>query len=375
MAAFTAASAALKAEDNNVTVVSDEAFSPYYRIRILETLSSEPAVMADVSGLPEDRYEQLDSVSAVSIDRSAHLVTLSDERVLHYDRLVIATGSSANTLRIEGSDASGILTLRTLADVEVLKSELDAGQGAAVIGGGLLGLEAAAVIARYTGHTVSVIEGAEYLLPRQLDRDSSRYLQKRLEAMKLSFVTGAKVSSFAVKNGQVSGIVLSDGRTVPCQVVVESIGVTPRAGLAAEAGLKVNRGIIINERCQTSDEDIYAIGDVAEFEGKVPGMMAVALDTGSVCGSILAGKDAAYKPAAPSVMLKVAALDVISFGSIQSEGAEVYVNENDSFRESVFVKDGIVTGACAVGTRAHFALFRSNIGRAFNDDFRLKAGL
>lgn len=377
MAAYTAASVLLKADDISVTIISGENYAPYYRTRILETLAGAEAssLMADTSAFPMDRYRLVAGVSALQIDRKAKSVGLSDGSSLEYDVLILAMGSHANLLSLENSDAEGIIAVRSLDDALSLKAMLSDAAHPAVIGGGVLGLEAAYLMHKASGLPVTVLEGFSYLLPRQLDEDSSAFLKGLLEEKGLVFETGVKISGFEEDNGHVSGIRLEGGRTVNADLVAESVGVTPNISLAATAGLSVNRGILVDEYLRTNDRDIYAIGDVAEFEGKVPGLMSTALDMGRTVGAVITGKDEVYRPASPSVMLKVAGLDVFSFGYISAEGTEKFIRSDESSYECCFVKDGILTAAVSIGTREHVALFRGGIGKPFDSAFREKAGL
>ena len=378
MAAYSATSEILKNPDSDVTVVSEEKLSPYYRTRILELLNGgdEKSLLADTSTFPSDRYHLLSSVSALSIDRKAKSVKLSDGSIKNYDVLVLANGSVANRLSLTGSDADNIMTLRSISDVLNLKEKLSEIKGPlAVIGGGLLGLEAAYAISKAANRAVTVLEGFPYLLPRQLDSASSVFLQKLLEEKGLVFATGVKIASFVKEKGRVKAIKCEDGSLVDASLVVESVGVTPSINLAAEAGLSTSRGVLVDEHCRTSDESIYAVGDVAEYNGKVPGLMSVALDMGRTAGSVIAGKDALYSVSAPSVMLKVAGLDVLSYGYVNGEGAEKFSRSNENSLECCFVKEGVLVGAIAIGTREHASLFRSSIGKDFDNAFRAKVGL
>lgn len=377
MAAYTAASVILKSDDTAVTVISREKSAPYYRTRILETLTGTDAssLMADTSAFPADRYTLITGVDAEQIDRKAKCVRLSNGSSLDYDVLVLATGSNANLLTLEGSDADGIIAVRTLEDALLLKAMLSSSSFPAVIGGGVLGLEAAYLMHKASGRPVTVLEGFPYLLPRQLDEAAAAFLRKLLEEKGLVFETGVRIRGFEKNADKVSGIILEDGRIVKADAVVESVGVTPNISLAADAGLTVDRGVLVDEHLRTNDKDIYAIGDVAEYNGKVPGLMSTALEMGRIAGEVITGKDSVYSITSPSVMLKVAGLDVFSFGYISAEGAERFTRSDESSYESCFVKDGLLVAAISIGTREHVALFRGSIGKPFDSAFKAKAGL
>ncbi len=379
IAGYNAAAGILKAVDwCTVDVFSDESFSPYYRTRVLSLLSDD-SVQEDLRIRPDikDERYRLISKHINCIDTDSKLVYSDDGSSYEYDVLVLANGAKAVSLALPGGKAGGIFTIRTVDDVYALKSWLkDHGDDTVVIGGGLLGLEAAYEIHAHTGKRVTVIETFSYLLPRQLDRDSALYLQQRLEAMGLRILCGVRTSNFLYdSDDHVTGVKCDDGFLVNADTVVESVGIRSNTFLAVDAGLEVNRGVVVDEYLRTSLEDVYAIGDAAETEGRVTGQVSAALDMARVLAANIAGNKTPYRIASPSSMLKVAGLDVVSLGNVNAEESDVIVRENGNSRCAYFITDNRLSGAVLIGTKDQFVTLKANLNKELTDDLKAKLSL
>jgi len=200
-------------------------------------------------------------VRAVSLQPGGRTVTLSDGRVLPYDALILATGSRARALPIPGADLAGVLSLRSAADAEHLKAALGPGKRLAVIGGGYIGLEAAAS-ARALGADAVVLEREPRILARVAVETLSSFFQRYHESKGVRFELGAMIEGFVGEGGRVKGVKLADGRIIACDEALVGVGAMPNQELAAEAGLKCEAGIVVDLRAQTSDPAIWAVGDV-----------------------------------------------------------------------------------------------------------------
>lgn len=283
-------------------------------------------------------------VRVASLDPVAHRFTLSDGSRVEYERLLLAMGARSFVPPCEGTDKEGVFTLRTMDDALAIRAYASpplspprAGgrKGAVVIGGGLLGLETARAL-RAAGLDVTVVEFAPYLLPRQLDAEGAEVLQSLLEAQGLHIITAGATE--AVLGGErADGVRLKarpergrgDGRVVPGELVIFSTGIRSEMALAEEAGLKVNRGVVVDGQLQTSAEDVFAAGDVAEFEGRVYGIVPAAIEQSRVAaanmvaapstGSGQAGSDT-YSGTLSSTTLKVAGAELASLGEGTAEG-------------------------------------------------------
>ena len=214
--------------------------------------------------------------------------------------------------------------MRSLDDAVAIKAYGGKVSKAIVVGGGLLGLETAKAL-RTVGLEVTVVEFLAHLLPRQLDVEGASVLQSLLEAQGLRIVTGAETESI-LGDACVRGIQMRDGRAIDADMVVFSTGIRPEIDLAKAAGLRVNRGVVVNHRLQTSVEDVFAAGDAAEFEGRVYGIIPPSIDQARVAAANMVAPDSAvYAGTLPSTTLEVAGAEVTTLGEALVDGEEYTV--------------------------------------------------
>ncbi|TIO63622.1 MAG: NAD(P)/FAD-dependent oxidoreductase, partial [Mesorhizobium sp.] len=249
----------------------------------------------------------------VAIDRDARTVT-SDHGVTEgYDRLIIATGSVPFIIPVPGKDLPGVLSYRDLDDVNAMLLAAQSRAKAIVIGGGLLGLEAAAGL-KERGMDVTVLHVMPTLMERQLDPAAGYLLQKAVEARGIKVMTKANTKAI-VGNGKVEGVELMDGTIIPATLVVMAVGIRPNIALAKDAGLEVNRGIVVDDRMQTSDPAIMALGECAEVGGHVYGLVAPLYEMARVAAAGLAnGEDRLFVHSDTPTKLKVTGIDLYSLG-------------------------------------------------------------
>ena len=250
-----------------ITMVGDEPIPPYQRPPLSKAwlkgeADADSLALKPLEFYAENAIDFRPSVTATKINRGDRTVFLSDGSTLTYDILVLATGARAIKLPIEGADLKGVLELRTAADAETLKAALGPGKKIAVVGGGYIGLEAAAS-SRALGADVVVLEREPRLLARVACETLSTFFQTYHEKHGVTFELGASVTGFVGKDGHVAGVKLADGRTVACDYVLVGVGVTPNDELAKDCGLETARGVVVNLEARTSDSAIFAIGDVA----------------------------------------------------------------------------------------------------------------
>jgi nitrite reductase (NADH) large subunit len=272
---------------------------------------------------------------------------------LAFSKLVLATGSEPIRLPLPGADLGGVLTFRTRTDVSAMLQRAGGKMRAVVIGGGLLGLEAADGLKK-AGTEVTVVHLMDRLMERQLDARSAAMLKSSLEALGIEVLLNAE--SVAVQGRRkVGGLRLADGRVLDCDLVVMAAGIRPRAGLARLADLAVNRGIVVDDRLQTSAADVYAIGECAEHRGACYGLVEPAYEQARVLASHLAGQEASYEGSLLATNLKVSGVRVFSAGDfLGAEGTEPIVlcdPERGVYRKLV-VKDGRIAGAVLLGDTA-----------------------
>ena len=251
-----------------ITLIGEEPIPPYQRPPLSKAWLKGEADADSLALKPLEFYAQnkIDfrpNVRVTAIDRQAKGLTLSDGTSLSYDIAILATGARPIRLSIPGADLDGVLELRTAADAEALKAALGPGKTVAIVGGGSIGLEAAAS-ARSLGANVIILEREARILARVACETLSTFFQTYHEAKGVKFELGASASGFAGNEGKVTGVTLADGRILACDLVLVGVGVAPNEELAKAAGLDCARGVVVNLEARTSDPSIFAIGDVAQ---------------------------------------------------------------------------------------------------------------
>jgi nitrite reductase (NADH) large subunit len=254
----------------------------------------------------------------IAIDRDASEVVSENGRRTAYDLLVLATGSLPIMLPIPGAALPGVLTFRTIADVEAMQRAADKGGRAIVIGGGLLGLEAAYGLKR-RGMEVTVLHLMPHLMERQLDPVAGAMLKQDIQRRGIKVLTNAQTEEILGSN-HVTDVVLADGRELPADLVVMAVGIRPNIELARVSGLDVNRGVNIDDRLETSEPAIYAIGECVEHRGATFGLVAPLYEMARVLAERLCGnRTAIYRPEDSATRLKVTGIDMFSSGDIYGD--------------------------------------------------------
>jgi len=270
-----------------------------------------------------------------------------------YDALLMASGARAAVPPVTGSGLKGVFVLRTLDDALAILDHLRTHAHVAVLGGGLLGLEIARAI-RSRGAEVSVVEFFDRLLPRQLDPAAAAILRHQIEKTGISVRLGA-VSREILGAAEVRGIRFESGDEVKADLVVIAAGVKPELALAKDAGLTVERGIVVDDRLRTSRPEIFAAGDVAEHQGRVYGIIPASFEQARAAACNMLGMDMPYAGTVPSNTLRVAGLYVTSAGEVNPEarGHEVLVRSvpEDGLYKKIVLKEGRLVGAIWMGTK------------------------
>jgi len=285
----------------------------------------------------------------VEQDGEAKQVSQADGQKLPYDKLILASGAHPIMPPFPGRELKGVQTLRTLDDADLIL-EVAREQGQVVcIGGGLLGLEVAGALERQ-GAQVTVLEGLDWLLPRQLDAQASAILKQKIESLGIKVIVPAMTKALHGE-GRVESVELADGQVLPADLVLVSTGVSANLELAKSAGLAVNRGVLVNEHMVTSNPDILAAGDLTEFHGRCYGLWVPAKNQGTIAGQNAAGKDASFLGDPPSTRLKVLGVDVFSIGQFSSgeEGDRLVAESRDGGYKSFLFREGKMIGSILLG--------------------------
>jgi NADPH-dependent 2,4-dienoyl-CoA reductase/sulfur reductase-like enzyme/ferredoxin len=290
-------------------------------------------------------------VTRVACD--ARDVTLATGEKLRYDRLILTSGSASLIPPIEGFGMPGTFVLREAEEAMEIRAFVQEHQcrRAVIGGGGLLGLEAGYALHKL-GLAVSVLERGEWLLRRQLDQRGSTFLHQYLETMGMDIVVQAETAA-PLGNGRVRQVLLKDGRTLPCDLLLVAVGIQPNAELARAAGLEVNRGVIVDAAMRTSTPDVFAAGDVCEFERQVPGLWPVAVEQARVAAFNAMGGQEVYRETVPVTTLKGVGIDITSIGRFDPRSEDELVIALEDISEhryrKLVIAGGKIVGAILLG--------------------------
>jgi nitrite reductase (NADH) large subunit len=312
----------------DITVFGAEPHPNYNRILLSPVLAGEQTLqeimLNDLDWYARHNITLHLGKKITAIDRIKRVVHAADGTTAEYDRLLLATGSNPILLPIPGMKLPGVLTYRDIADTEGMITATGQYKKAVVIGGGLLGLEAANGL-KQRGMDVTVVHLAEWLMERQLDRTASKLLQSSLEKKGLEFRLATQTAELvAGESGRVAAVRFKDGGSVAAELVVVAVGIRPSIELAEKAGLHCNRGIVVSDTMQTYDPRIYAVGECANHRGIAYGLVAPLFDMAKVCANHLALRGIGrYAGSLTSTKLKVTGIDLFSAGDFQgSDGSE-----------------------------------------------------
>jgi nitrite reductase (NADH) large subunit len=328
-----------------ITVFGEEPLPGYNRILLSPVLAGEMA--RDEIKLQDVEWYRRHGITlhlgrrVMAIDRGLRCVVDEEREAVGYDRLLLATGSVPIRLPIPGADLAGVCTYRDLADTEAMIAAAQPGRAAVVIGGGLLGLEAANGLAA-RGMQVTVVHRMPWLMERQLDREAAAVVQASLEKRGIRFHLDCETLAVEGREGHATGVRIKGSATllpgnevadpfIPASLVVMAVGIRPNTALAHAAGLPVDGGIVVNDTLQTNDPRIYAIGECVRHRGRSYGLVQPLYEMAKACATQLAGVCSHYyKGSIPSTHLKVTGIEVFSAGELG----------DDPRRQSLLLRDG-----------------------------------
>ena len=341
----------------DITVFGSEPHPNYNRILLSPVLAGEQElddiVLNDRQWYADNGITLLTGKTITQIDRIRRQVIAADGTKAAYDRLLIATGSNPFILPIEGKQLPGVISYRDIADTNAMIESATKDTHAVVIGGGLLGLEAANGL-MVRGMDVTVVHIMPWLMERQLDSIAGKLLQQSLEARGLKFLIGAQTQALqAGPDGRVASVLFKDGLVIPAQLVVMAVGIRPNTELAQKAGLHIDRGIVVNDTMQTYDPRIYAVGECVSHRGIAYGLVAPLFEMAKVCANHLAQHGIGrYTGSLTSTKLKVTGIDLFSAGDFMGgEGyEEVTLSDPQAgVYKKLVLKDDKLVGACLYG--------------------------
>jgi len=342
----------------NISVYTNENHLYYPRPRLYAVLSGE-AKPQEIYMFSEEWYEKRRikihlNKKVLSIETARKELLLEDRSRVKYDKLLLANGAHPFVPPIKGVEKTGVFSLRSIKDALTIKEYTKKTRKAIIIGGGLLGLEFAASL-RKLGQRVEVVEIFPRLLPRQLDQDGAAILKDRIETSGINIMLGVKTEEILGKK-TVSGILLGNRKELSGNLVLISAGVRSNIDLAVEAGIKVEKGVVVDEYLQTNVNDVYAAGDVAEFKGRVYGIIPAALEQAKIAAmNMLETEKHVYKGTIPSNTLKIVGIDLTSMGLVNPEGPQYEeikkIDKEKGVYKKIVFEQGKIVGAIILGDR------------------------
>jgi len=340
----------------DITVIGEELWGNYNRIMLSPVLSGEKS-FAEIMLHSADWYAEkgirfIAGDAAIAIDRSRKQVHTEKGEIVAYDRLILATGSKPFVPPIPGAELEGVISFRDIQDVNRMLDYCKTRQNAVVIGGGLLGLEAAYGL-KQQGMNVTVLHLMDRIMDRQLDMKASQMLKKSIEDKGIRIITEANTEELLGSDGHVNQLRLKDGTVLDAELVVFAVGIRPNKTLAEQAGLRCNRGVLVNDTMQTYDPSIYAVGECIEHRGQTFGLVEPLWGQAFICATHLAehGRLTFKAPTVPT-QLKVSGCDVFSAGNFEPQDDFEDIVLNDEKRQiykRIIIQQDKVIGAVLFG--------------------------
>jgi nitrite reductase (NADH) large subunit len=345
----------IEPEKYEITVFGSEPYGNYNRIMLSPVLASEKTVddimLNDEQWYVDNGITLHKGKNVAEIDRVARKVKAEDGTEAEYDRMIIATGSKPFVLPVPGADLEGVIGFRDINDVDLMLEASKKYRNAVVIGGGLLGLEAANGLMKQ-GMKVTVVHLMDTLMERQLDAPAGKLLKKSLEERGLKFMMPAQTEAILGED-RVTGLKFTDGSIIDADLVVMAVGIRPNFALAESAGLLCERGLVVNDTLQTFDPRIYAVGECVQHRGIAYGLVAPLFDMAKVCANHLAEHGIArYEGSVTSTMLKVTGIDLFSAGDFHGDDSTedmIFQDAASGVYKKLVIKDNRIIGAVLYG--------------------------
>ncbi|PKG23248.1 nitrite reductase large subunit NirB [Niallia nealsonii] len=356
-------------EKFEVSIIGSEPHANYNRIQLSSVLQGDTSlhdiVINDYDWYKNHHINLYSGESAIKVEIDEKTVVTDRSHKIIYDKLIMATGSNPFVLPIPGIEKTGVMTFRTIEDCEKMIESSKKFKKAIVIGGGILGLEAARGLLNL-GMEVDVVHNGTYLMQRQLDQTASRLLQQKLEEQGMNFLLG-KDSEEIVGTTRVEGIRFKDATFAKADLVVMAVGVSPNISLAKNSGITTNRGIVVNDFMETNMPNIYAVGECAEHNGIVYGLVQPLYEQGKVLAKRICGIPVdGYTSSILSTKLKISGVDVFSVGKVYEEEKAKAIkifDELDGIYKKVVIEEEKVVGAILFGDTKKSSYFLDMVAK------------
>ena len=358
-AGITAASTIKKQNPSvSLTLITQESYPYYPKPNLIEFMAGR-IKLNELFVRNFDWYENmginlLNKNRVIQINFAEKEVMLESGEVVIYDTLLIASGSKPNLPRVKGVEWVKVFTLGNLESCFSLMEKAGKGGEALIIGGGILGLEVAKALKDTSVEKVTVLEQSDFLLSRQLDKKGGELLGERIQEIGIKVIYTAKTKELVPLDSGAK-VVLEDGRELTTPVVIGCIGTSPETKYLSSSGIQVNRGVVVDKYLKTNIPDVFAAGDVAEFEGKTWGIMPAAFEQGEIAGLSMLGEKVEYQGTIPSNKLKVAGINMFSMGTINPQpdnGCTTlikYEKAKGVYKKAIFNSEGMLIGIILLG--------------------------
>jgi nitrite reductase (NADH) large subunit len=336
-----------------ITLISAETELPYYRLNLTRYIANEidknSLTIYPKSFYDEKKIKLILGVEVLEINKDSKYIQLNNGNKIEYDKLILANGAHPFVPPILGNDLKNVITVRNIKDADFLIEKMQQVKSCICIGGGILGLEVAGAIAN-CGVKVTLLEGSEWLMPRQLNKKASVILKKYIEKLGIEVRENIKIQEIVGKDS-CEGVKFTTGEILPANLVIITAGVRPNTHLVRKCGLEVNMGLVVNDHMQTSDENIFAAGDITEHYGTLYGLWNVAQFQGKIAAQNAIGMNTQFGGIPRSNVLKVLGLDMFSIGDFIPKDGGYYHYEKDTNETYInfVIRDGKILGSIIIG--------------------------
>lgn len=349
-----------------IHLIGQEKDYPYKRIRLskdlFDSLEENKLLIEKKEWYENNNIELYLDTKAIKIDFDNHIIFMNNGTSIEYDKLLFASGASNNAPPIEGINKEGVFTLRTLEDAKKIKSSYESKNSIVQIGGGILGLELVWNLYK-KGKKIVVAEIAPRLMPRQLDENGSKVLFNIIESYGIKILLNTGVTKIIGENG-VEEIETSNGDKISCDMIIYSAGTRCNTEIVKGSKIKTNKGIIVNDKMETNIENVYAAGDVAEFNNTVVGLWSIAVNQGKIAGYNIIGNSNVYKNIIPLAAMNAFNISLFSMGLIDQEKCSNVLTKEDKQENKyikIFIDKKRVVGAILIGNTGNTLLLKSAI--------------
>jgi len=335
-------------QDGGIHIISEEKLLTYFRPKLSKFIGfpvdAEKFLVAPENWYSDNNIKVTLNTKVKKINPDQKLLLLSDGSIIRYSKLILASGSHAFVPPVPGNDKENVFSLKSIDDAEAIKKQIPISKSAVVIGGGLLGLEAAWSM-HHAGLNVTVLERSDGLLTRQLDAEGAKIFKDMVDNSGVNIMLNASTEEI-LGDKKVTGIRLASGEIVPTDIVLFSSGVRPNKELPEQSGIAADKGVIVNDRMETNKPDIYACGDIAEFNGKVFGNWPAAMNMGKVAGTNASGSDMQFKEFVTSFNFDSMNIKLFSCGSFTENNESIAHKDptTNAYMKLYFDSDKIIGG-------------------------------